>query len=392
MRWLRQTRAFVFIRRLLRFCLLRVFFPAVYRVGCLRRVDPRLIYFVSTTYSEPPDNFRPLTERLEREGYRCVFFGKAEEGRFRQCLCLFLFFLSYARARALFLTEVCPLADSCRPRNGTDIIQLWHGCGALKKSGDSTAAARWGSDPATFRWFPCHRFYTYACVSSPEVIPHYAEVFRCDPSILQPWGMPRTDFYFRPGVTEQCRRRVLEAFPEIGARKILLYAPTFRGDDLRLARHDDALDYDAMALALGGSCALLLKPHPCAHGRIPAPQPAPFAFDAAALPIEVLLCACDLVISDYSSLINEYSLLGRPMLFYAYDLEEYEAARGFYYPYTQFVPGDLARDTGGVIEGVLRNLFEGGFDAERVRVFRQKFMCACDGHSTERILRNALGV
>ena len=393
-RWLRGTRAFIFIRRLLRFGLRRVFFPAVYYLGCLRRVDPKLVFFVNLAYEAPVDNFRPLMERLEREGFRCVFFGKTEESRIGQYLRLCRFFLAYARARAVFLTEVCPLVDGCRPRRGTDIVQLWHGCGAFKKWGYSTVHMKWGSGPRTFKWFPTHRFYTYACVSSPEVIPHYAQAYNCDESILAPWGMPRTDFYFQPGVEERCRRQVLEAFPEIGARKIVLYAPTFRGNSTRRARHDDVLDCAAMAPRLESDCALLLKPHPRARKSIPAPQPGrvPFVFDATALPIEALLCAADLVISDYSSLIYEYALLGRPMLFYAYDLEEYEATRSFYYPYMRFVPGDLVWDTDDVTEGIRRNLFEGGFDAEKVRAFREKFMCACDGHSTERILHNVLGV
>ena len=381
-------------RLLLRFCLLRVFFPALYYLGCIRPIDPKLVYFVNTAYCEPPDNFRPLMERLAREGYHCVFFGKTEKDRPGQLLRLCRFFPAYARARAVFLTEVCPLVDGCRPRAGTQIVQLWHGCGALKKSGYSTAGLQWGTDAATYRWFPCHRFYTYACVSAPEVIPHYAQVYDCDPSILQPWGMPRTDFYFRPGIAQQCRRQVLEAFPEIGERKIVLYAPTFRGDSMDEARHDDVLNYSAMALALEDACALLLRPHPRARQTIPVPEPGgvPFVFDAARLPIEALLCAADLVISDYSSLINEYALLGRPMLFYAYDLEQYEASRSFYYPYTAFVPGDLVWDTDDAIAGVRRNLFGGGFDAERVRAFRDKFMCACDGHSTERILHNVLNI
>ena len=116
-----------------------------------------------------------------------------------------------------------------------------------------------------------------------------------------------------------------------------------------------------------------------------------FVFDAMHLPIEVLLCAADLVITDYSSLVFEYALLGRPMLFYAYDLEEYAGARDFYYSYLEFIPGDTAWDSEGLISGIQRNLFEGKFNTARVEAFRAKFMSACDGHSTERIIKNVLG-
>jgi CDP-ribitol ribitolphosphotransferase len=288
--------------------------------------------------------------------------------------------------------ETCALTDNCTPRKGTEIIQLWHGCGAFKRWGYSTIDLGWGASARTYRWFPAHRNYTYACVSSPEVIPHYAEAFHCSPDRIRPWGVPRTDFYFRPGAVEESRAKVLEAFPEIGQRKIVLYAPTFRGNSLRRARHDDVLDYALLEEQLSADCALLLKPHPRAKRKIPVAEPGhiPFVFDAITLPIEILLCAADLVVSDYSSLVFEYSLLGRPMLFYAYDLEHYECTRSFYYPYLSFVPGDLVWNTEDLITGVRRNLFEGGFNINRVAAFRDKFMCACDGHSTERILNNVM--
>jgi CDP-ribitol ribitolphosphotransferase len=367
----------------------------VYHLGCLRPIDPKCIYFINDAVSAPGDNFLPLMERLTAEKYRCVFFGKVlQESRVRYYLRRTFFYLGYARARAVYLMEVCPLVEGCRPRKGTDIIQLWHGCGAFKKFGYSCVDLAWGPSEKAWKWNPVHQYYKYACVSAPEIIPHYVDAFRCPEEILRPWGAPRTDYFFRPGVTEGCRRQILEAFPEIGARKIVLYAPTFRGNKLRKARHDDVLDYDLMAEQLGGDCVLLLKPHPRSRTNIPTPEPGqiPFVFDAIDQRIETLLCAADLCISDYSSLVFEYSLLERPMLFFSYDLEKYEKSRSFYYPYLQFVPGALVWDTEDVIAGIRRNLFEGGFDSAKVQAFRKKFMSACDGHSTERILRNTLGL
>ena len=99
--------------------------------------------------------------------------------------------------------------------------------------------------------------------------------------------------------------------------------------------------------------------------------------------IEDALCGADMVISDYSSLIFEYSLFERPMIFYAYDLEEYDAVRSFYYPYEEFVPGDIVKDTEGIIAAVKKAEEDAG--AGRIKAFREKFMSACDGNSTERI-------
>ncbi len=101
--------------------------------------------------------------------------------------------------------------------------------------------------------------------------------------------------------------------------------------------------------------------------------------------IEDLLCVADVCISDYSSLVFEYALFEKPMLFLAYDLDDYFDYRGFYYDYHELAPGPVVRDTVGVIDFV-QHLDE-RFDLSRVQAFRNKFMSSCDGHATERIIQ-----
>ena len=104
-------------------------------------------------------------------------------------------------------------------------------------------------------------------------------------------------------------------------------------------------------------------------------------FNASELPVEVTLGAADLLIADYSSLIFEYALLDRPMLFYAYDLKEYDRDRSFYYEYRSFVPGKIVITNNEIINAIKCSDFE----AEKIPAFRQKFMSACDGKSVQRI-------
>ncbi|MCL2106310.1 MAG: CDP-glycerol glycerophosphotransferase family protein [Oscillospiraceae bacterium] len=381
---------------ILRFFLQRLIFPVLYFIGRVQKINPKLAVFATDFFESPTDNMLPLIERARAGGFDTRFHGKLPRHRcfivrkWRQYKRWLSFFFLIARARVIYLDEVFFPANTIRLRKGTSLVQLWHGCGAFKKWGYSTAALDWGASTRELRWLPMHQSYTHVCVSAPAVIPYYADAFHCREEIIHPWGAPRTDFFFRPGIAAQCRREVLARFPEIGGRSIVLYAPTFRGNSTISARHhDDCLDYALLTERLGADCALLLKPHPRVREPIPAPAPAatPFVFDARDLPIETLLCAADLVISDYSSLIFEYALLGRPMLFYAYDLEEYEGQRSFYEPYLSFVPGELVWSSEELAAGVRRNLFEGGFDKARVEAFRERYMSACDGNSTERIFR-----
>ena len=83
-------------------------------------------------------------------------------------------------------------------------------------------------------------------------------------------------------------------------------------------------------------------------------------------------------------MIFEYSLFERPMLFFAYDLEDYFDWRGFYYDYDELTPGPVVKTTEEVIH-YIENL-DVMFDREQVHAFREKFMSACDGHATDRIM------
>ena len=108
------------------------------------------------------------------------------------------------------------------------------------------------------------------------------------------------------------------------------------------------------------------------------------ATGSAATPIEVndLLFAVDLLITDYSSIVFEYSTLGRPMLFFAYDLDEYVASRDFYEPFESFVPGRIVRTFPELLDAIRRDDYE----AEKVEPFARRHFAHLDGGSTDRVI------
>ena len=107
------------------------------------------------------------------------------------------------------------------------------------------------------------------------------------------------------------------------------------------------------------------------------------------LGIDAVMVAADVCVSDYSSLVFEYSLLDRPMAFFAYDRADYDDWRGFYYDYDEMTPGPIFSTTEELVDWV-EHLDE-RFDASEVAAFRERFMSACDGHATERIVATMLG-
>ena len=180
------------------------------------------------------------------------------------------------------------------------------------------------------------------------------------------------------------QRRYVEAGTQI------LYAPTFRG---RVANGEapDKLDIPMFQKALGEEYVLLIKQHPLVRVRPEVPKECRgFAMDVTeTMAIDDLLCVADICISDYSSLVFEYSLFEKPMIFFAYDKAEYDDWRGFYYNYEEMTPGPICTENEEMLDYILH--LDTRFDKQQVIDFKYKFMRSCDGHATERILDMVMG-
>ena len=94
-----------------------------------------------------------------------------------------------------------------------------------------------------------------------------------------------------------------------------------------------------------------------------------------------LLFITDVLITDYSSVVFEASLLDIPMIFYSFDLQNYIATRGFYYEYDSFVPGKIVYNMDSLIEAIENKDFE----SEKIDAFKHKFFDELDGKAGQRV-------
>jgi len=148
------------------------------------------------------------------------------------------------------------------------------------------------------------------------------------------------------------------------------------------------LDLGLLHAQLGDDHVVLLRLHPFVRAAIDVPaELASFAIDASDHPeINDLLMASDVLVTDYSSVIFEYALLRRPMLFFAPDLAAYEGERGFYFDYRTGVPGPVM-DTTGEIADYLR---AGTVDLSRIDAFCDWAFQVADGRATERFVERVV--
>lgn len=384
-------RLYLLVCKRYRFWVQDVQYPRIYRRAAKHPVDENKVLFLECSRKALSNSFSVLYRTLEEQGgktLRCHYLLHTTASRREQRKRCRAFVRDLATAGVLYLDEGTDILSHVPVRAETQVVQLWHGCGAFKKFGRSVAEKQFGASADYMDTHPFHSHYSLVTVSSPDVMWAYEEAMEYprETGVVQPLGVSRTDVFFDKAFLDSAKQNLLRLVPQSAGKRVLLYAPTFRGEIMD-AYSPDVLDLEALRAALGNEWVLLCKHHPHVKRRPAIPQSCrDFAFDVTdSMTIEDLLCTADVCISDYSSLVFEYALFERPMLFLAYDLDDYFDYRGFYYDYNDLAPGPIVKDTDGVID-FLQHLDE-RFDRARVQAFRQKFMSACDGHATERILQ-----
>ena len=197
--------------------------------------------------------------------------------------------------------------------------------------------------------------------------------------------MPRTDIFFDETYKEKKIKELYEKYPILKEKKVIMFAPTFRGNGQKTAHYDfDQLDLELMYEQLSQEYVIIMKLHPFIK-NIPVwdSKYQDFIVDLShEREINDLLFISDLLITDYSSVCFEYALLNRPMIFFAYDLEEYIASRDFYYPYESFVPGPIVKTSQELVEIIKTE----NYNKEKLNQFRTKFFDHLDGKSTKRVV------
>lgn len=295
-----------------------------------------------------------------------------------------------ATAKAIFISTANDIYSWINLRAETKLIQLWHGVGMFKKVGWSTVDKQFGRGQAAREEYDQYRNYSYVTIAGKEQAWTFEDAMHisADSGVIVPVGVSRTDVFYDETYFSSVYQKLYSSFPQIKNKKIILYAPTFRGN-VRGAKAPDQLDINAMGEALSDEYVLLIKHHGLSKDVPPIPEKwkDTFAFDMGEkkiLGIESLLASADICISDYSSIAFEYAILERPLIFFAYDMEEYLDVRGMYYDYEEITPGPVCKTTKEMIDYILH--IDERFNKQEVIDFKNKYVEACDGHATARTI------
>lgn len=312
-------------------------------------ISKRTIVFESHMGKQYSDSPRAIYEELQRakSAYRAVWVYASHPTAFpsgaklvkRQSWAYF-----WALGRARFWVDNQGFPHDLAKRSGTTYIQTWHGS-AFKRMGfdEATIKAKTASQQQRLQ-SAVDRFDAFV-VRSEHDVRTLTKGLRVGGELLRV-GYPRNDALMRGG--DPAELTALRQQLRLGDdRTVVLYAPTFRPKaDGGVETLEVPFDLAEFVERFGDKMVLLVRPHYLTNFVLPPALRSAVRNVTNVHDVTPLMQLADVLITDYSSVMFDYALLDRPMIFHVPDYDDYVgSSRGSYFDLAEKAPGPLTHDS-----------------------------------------------
>lgn len=276
-----------------------------------------------------------------------------------------------ATSQVVVLDGYCITASILNHKSDTKIIQMWHALGTIKKFGYQVLGTEEGSDPDVARIMRMHKNYDEVLCASRATAAFFSKAFQVPSEKFRILGMPRVDYI---KAKENRNRELEQRYVADKGKHVVLYIPTFRkGEPTDAAALIQAID--------SNKYNLIIKMHPLEQNQIDKR----FAADPAFGTYDYIKFA-DYVITDYSAVAIETSILEKPIFFYLYDYEKYKTKRGLNIDPFEEMPAAASTSAAEIARWIGQN----NYDFEALKGFKEKYVETLDFSNTDKIANEIL--
>ena len=288
------------------------------------------------------DNLEAIDTRLKERGldkdfnisyhFRNIFQGHQNPFSWLKTLRMI------AKNDYIFVDDYAPIFAYIDMDEKTTLVQVWHAGFGFKLVG----YGRFGITGSPHPVKSCHRKYTYALIGNDSLREIYSEVFGIEKEALLATGMPRLEHFLDKENREKVVGDFYNEFPELKGKRIITFAPTYRGTSQLNAYYDfSQLDFDRLyEYCKATDTVFIIKQHHFLREKAPiSPKQKDVFYECSDHKLNDIFYVTDLLITDYSSCFYDFLLLGKPVLFFTYDRAIYSATRGVHRPIDKVAPG-----------------------------------------------------
>lgn len=213
----------------------------------------------------------------------------------------------------------------------------------------------------------------------------FSHIFNMDFSKIITCDLPRNDELSE--VTKEYKENIRKQLNIEENKKIILYAPTYREyerDKYNECSLNQHLNFENWKRKLGKDYIILFRAH-YEVVKVVGLKESDFVRDVSSYEkLNELMIASDILISDYSSIFFDYSILEKPMFCFAYDLEKYMEKRGLYFDLERELPCDINKNEHELLQNLL--YYDSKDILNRVKLFKQKYAPSA-GNATQSVIK-----
>ncbi|MCI1285967.1 MAG: CDP-glycerol glycerophosphotransferase family protein [Pediococcus pentosaceus] len=285
-------------------------------------------------------------------------------------------------ARVTLFDNYYPELSAINKTKKDYFIQMWHANGAIKAFG-------W-EDPSTYhrsvedqqRFQRVYDSFDQIVVGSEKMADVFQQSWHVASDKIDRIGYPRTDKYFEESWIEKARKKIQTKLPELTQKRVILYAPTYRKDV------SFSLPDDWRKIKVPQDAVLIVRLHPHlanVERQIVDASPDRVIMVDHFISTQELLCVADTLITDYSSIAFDFSLLdnARSVIFFTYDLEEFERTVGIQASFKAAFLNQMVN----TVEQLNDAILFGNSDKNVIHKLNQQWNTLNDGHSSARLIK-----
>lgn len=290
----------------------------------------------------------------------CRIIRNDPKERLKYCFYIFKCMYYIATSKVCVLDGYSIPISILKHKKNLEIIQIWHASGAIKKFGYQSLNKKEGRGIGVAKVMQMHENYSHVIAPSKTTAKFYEEAFNVAREKILLNGLPRLDYILDKEQETVLTKKFYKDYPKYKNKKIILYVPTFRkesNNSTYLKKLISNIDFSKYAL--------IIKPHPLDKTK----NIFKYTVNKKYSTYDLLKIA-DYIITDYSAVAFEASILDKPLYFYVYDIEEYEKVRGLNVNLFNEMKSSTSKD----IKDIIKNIGNNEYNFEELEKFKTKYM------------------
>ena len=277
----------------------------------------------------------------------------------------------------LATSKVCIVDGYCIPvcilkhKKKLKIIQIWHASGAVKKFGYQILDKEAGSNSRIANLMCMHKNYDYIIAPSEATKKYFSEAFNTPEDKIVKLGLPRLEYISNSKYDKS--EEIFKEYPKLKEKKNILYIPTFRKNN----------DFNAVEKILEykideNKYNLIISLHPLDT----TPVPEKYLVDKKYSSYDLIKIA-DYIITDYSALSIEASVLNKPIFIFLPDIKEYTEETGLNINLKE----ELSTFTCENFDEIIDKIEKKEYNTKEIKKYRDKYIEIDENKATENLAK-----